>query len=819
MNDWVAEQQADEELVWAPQSGAQEALVNCPITLIGFGGARGGGKTDGVLGKMAIKQEQLGADFNAIFFRKELPQADDLIERAKQIYLPLKAHWQDQKKQFTFQAGGRLRFRPLANDADAEKYQGQNLCVAVGTPIRMADGTFKPIEQIQVGDMVATLLGPRRIKHVTTPYLAPCVESQVLAQDGTEVGRQKNPIWHPVLTAHGVFSTAGDFEQHKSLKRHIDEQSRLWALSACNVDRKFPAYKGLKHQAWFACLEDGKTYCKESLDDNPTLQQLPSLSVPVTLHAPTVRLKQKHERHDHDESSECHAQHKSVEQLSDLAPMQQKIRQGFQQLDALFQPDLDSLWQPDDGLSCEQTNLYTTLSSEADYQFSRDLCDERTRQVVETGQGAFPLQGDAVELHHTLTEGASDTIQTHSPAPIQWWVHPYSGKAFHLAEDVVFGKMVMTYIGEHLVTDLTVEEANHYISDCGLINKNSDCAIEEAGNYSDPSPIWKLFGALRGKGGGQIILTFNPGGVGHSWLKELFIKPAPKGMKVLEKILPNGAKFDYIYIPSRVTDNQILLARDPDYINRLHMVGSPELVRAWLEGDFEIHEGSYFPEFSSKHIISPFNIPKHWPRYMGYDWGYSSPFAAIWGAVSSGRDDRGAEVPYAKGSIIVYREMSGKGVDNVEQANRIASVSVGENPIAVADPSIFSHEGGPSINDQFNAVFAKYKHPSFRRADNDRISGWSQIRQRLVSNPPLLYIFATCSYLIETLPSMSIDKRNPEDLDTTGNDHAVDALRYMCKARLIDAKWEQPQQIFNKGVIQIQSYIEKIRARNARSKI
>ena len=473
-DDYLASERHDVHIVWQPQKGPQEALIACPITLVGYGGARGGGKTDGVLGKFAIKQEQLGPDFNAIFFRKELPQADDLIERAKQIYLPLKAHWQDQKKQFTFVSGGRLRFRPLANDADAEKYQGQNL---------------------------------------------------------------------------------------------------------------------------------------------------------------------------------------------------------------------------------------------------------------------------------------------------------------------------------------------------------SDCAIEEAGNYADASCIWKLFGALRGKGGGQIILTFNPGGIGHSWLKELFIKPAPKGMKVLAKMLPNGASFDYIYIPSRVHDNQILLARDPEYINRLHMVGSPELVRAWLEGDFEIHEGSYFPEFSSKHIIAPFNIPKHWPRYLGYDWGYRSPFAAVWGAVSSGRDDRGNEVPYPKGAIIIYREMWGKGVDNVEQANRIASVSVGENPIAVADPSIFSHEGGPSINDQFTQVFAKYKHPSFRGADNDRISGWSQIRQRLVAKPPLLYIFATCPYLLETLPSMSIDKRKPEDLDTSGNDHAVDALRYLCKARLIDSKWEQPAEVFNKGLIKLQSYIASVRSQQGRARI
>lgn len=464
----------DDRIVWSPQPGPQEVLVNCPITLVGYGGARGGGKTDGALGKIAVAQEQLGKSFNAIFFRKELPQADDLIERAKQIYLPLKAHWQEQKKQFTFENGARLRFRPLADDSDAEKYQGQNLTMA---------------------------------------------------------------------------------------------------------------------------------------------------------------------------------------------------------------------------------------------------------------------------------------------------------------------------------------------------------CVEEAGNYADPSPIWKLFGALRGKGGGQVILTFNPGGVGHTWLKELFVKPAPRGMKVLEKKLPNGSSFDYIYIPSRIQDNQILLAQDPEYINRLHMVGSPELVRAWLEGDFEIHEGSYFPEFSSRHIVAPFNVPVHWHRYLGYDWGYRSPFAAVWGAISSGKDDKGQEVPYPKGSIVIYRELWGKGVDNVEQANRIASLSVGENVIAVADPSIFNTQGGPSINDQFNNVFLKYKHPSFRAADNDRISGWSQIRQRLTAKPALLYIFATCPYLLETLPALAIDKRHPEDSDSTGDDHACDALRYLCKARLIDAKWEQPAEVFNKGKIRLQAFIEQMRRKAQQPRI
>jgi len=212
-------------------------------------------------------------------------------------------------------------------------------------------------------------------------------------------------------------------------------------------------------------------------------------------------------------------------------------------------------------------------------------------------------------------------------------------------------------------------------------------------------------------------------------------------------------------------------------------------------------------------------VPKHWHRYLGYDWGHRSPFAALWGAVSSGKDDVGAEVPYPKGSIIIYREMWGKGIDNVEQANRIASASVGEDLISVADPSIFKSDGGPSINDQLSTVFAKYKHPNFRRADNERVAGWSQIRRRLFAKPALLYVFATCPYLLETLPALAIDKRRPEDANSEGDDHACDALRYLCMARLIDAKWEQPVEVFNKGKIRFEAYIHQMRNMAKRARI
>ena len=345
----------------------------------------------------------------------------------------------------------------------------------------------------------------------------------------------------------------------------------------------------------------------------------------------------------------------------------------------------------------------------------------------------------------------------------------------------------------------------------------TDAAIEEAGNYPDPAPIDRLFGCLRSVGGVpiQLVTTFNPGGPGHHWLKQRYVKPAPLGNRILTRELPNGKQHQYVYIPSRVEHNRILLAQDPGYIDRLHLVGSPELVRAWLEGDFEIHEGTYFPEFGTRHIVEPFPIPKHWSKYVGFDWGYHSPYCAVWGAVSSGKDDSGAEVRFPKGSIVIYRELSAKGQDNTDIAKQIVRLSEGEDPLMVADPSIFNTQGGPSIADQF-----KNAGINFRPADNERITGWNEIRRRLKPNPAYLYITTACTYLLETLPSLPIDQRHPEDLDTQADDHAADALRYLCKARTLQTDYAAPKENSKMfGKVHVDAYIKQVRRERDRPRI
>jgi len=358
----------------------------------------------------------------------------------------------------------------------------------------------------------------------------------------------------------------------------------------------------------------------------------------------------------------------------------------------------------------------------------------------------------------------------------------------------------------------------------------SDAAVEEAGNYAEPAPIDMLFGCLRSKAGlpVQLILSANPGGVGHLWLKDRFIDPAPLGMKRLEWRLPNGKVVPYIYIPSLITDNQILLRKDPGYIDRLYLVGSEALVKAWLEGDWSIVEGAFFSEFSiPRHVCAPFSLPKRWRRIVGFDWGFNSPFCAVWGAVSDGKDDQGREVitpcgkHIPKGAVVIYREYTGTQTPNENIAKEILRLSAGEDiSLYVADPSIFNANGGETISDQFMKAGV-----NFRPADNDRESGWMQFRKRFRPNldpatQPLLYLFSTLSYGLKTVPTAPIDQKHPEDLDTEFDDHWLDAARYLLKeVQIVQTAYRAPIQHGNNGVIQINKLLEAHRTNKNRPRI
>jgi hypothetical protein len=330
--------------------------------------------------------------------------------------------------------------------------------------------------------------------------------------------------------------------------------------------------------------------------------------------------------------------------------------------------------------------------------------------------------------------------------------------------------------------------------------------VEEIGNYADLEPLLKLKGTLRSTAGVPTAFcsTSNPGGAGQAALKRRYIDPAPGGWEIIrEKDALTGTMSERIFIPARITDNQLLLKNDPTYLSRLAQTGSEALVRAWLDGEWSMIDGAYFPEFSvAKHVLPDVPLPKHWLRFRAADWGSYFPFCVLWCAVAAEPwvHPNGRQIP--RGAIVVYRELYGSEDDSNKGIKQeagdvgrlVASLEKGESVVyGVLDPSAFKSDGGPSVAERMAS--ATSGHVMFRRADNTRVGkngamgGWDTLRERLRGAPdasgnkvPLLYLFGSCKALIRTLPLAQHDQDNPEDLSLP-EDHAIDALRYGVMSR------------------------------------
>lgn len=335
----------------------------------------------------------------------------------------------------------------------------------------------------------------------------------------------------------------------------------------------------------------------------------------------------------------------------------------------------------------------------------------------------------------------------------------------------------------------------------------SDVCIEEAGQYPDSRPIDRLHAVLRSASDipTQLLLTGNPGGAGQGWIKARYIDPAPLGWKILDRAvaLPEWAgggveHHKAVFIPSRVSDNRFL---GRNYIAGLHLVGSSELVRAWLEGDWNAIEGAFFNGWdTTRHVVEPFDIPPHWTRGRSFDWGYAKPFSVGWWAIASEDTPLSNGLLLPRGGLARTHEWYGASAPDVGlrlEAEQIAAGikerdGKGEITLSVADTAIFAEAGqaygykGPTIGERMAAagVF-------FQPSDKRRNQGWDQMRGRMLGDDdgnPMLVVFAGCTDFIRTVPVLQHDLVKPEDVDTESEDHCADEARYFCMAR----PWAKP---------------------------
>ena len=291
-------------------------------------------------------------------------------------------------------------------------------------------------------------------------------------------------------------------------------------------------------------------------------------------------------------------------------------------------------------------------------------------------------------------------------------------------------------------------------------------AIDEATQLSEFR--FSIFKAcLRGSNSfpRRMYLTCNPGGIGHSWVKRLFVD-----RDFREGEDPN----DYNFIPARVYDNPILTRSDPSYV--LSLQSLPDRLRdAWLYGKWDVFEGQFFPEFDSAiHVCNRAEIPADLCRFIALDYGFDRLAALLVGV------DKEC-------NVWVIREYCESGLTLSQAAIRAAALAEGERAeYAVCSPDLWNRRQDSGLSG-FEIMQKARGMPPMRPADDRRVAGWRVLREYLFAGNghPFIRISSECKELIECLPALLCDSKRNEDASDSPHKitHAPEALRYAVMSR------------------------------------
>ncbi|MEZ5688738.1 MAG: phage terminase large subunit [Caenibius sp.] len=332
--------------------------------------------------------------------------------------------------------------------------------------------------------------------------------------------------------------------------------------------------------------------------------------------------------------------------------------------------------------------------------------------------------------------------------------------------------------------------------------------VDEAGQYPDSALLDILRSNLRGPKDVPIrmIMAANPGGVGHYWLAKRYVfKSAPWTMFTEEK---SGRP--WVYAPSTFSGNQFIDREQYEGQLRSSCPDDKELLKAWIDGDWAIARGAYFANVldEARNAIDPWpcipethtgpaygKLPPGWQTYLTHDFGSSAPSVTYIVAKSPGGQGPDGKF-YPRDSLVLVDELATCKPDRPSEgigwtvpilAEEILAMCKRWNVQArgVADDAIFARtgSGSGSIADEFMR-----ERVYFRPAKKaDRLTGWNIMRRLLADagkpDVPGLYISRVCEYFWSTVPYLARDQKRVEDVDSSGPDHAADAVRYGCLRR------------------------------------
>jgi phage terminase large subunit len=436
------------------------------------------------------------------------------------------------------------------------------------------------------------------------------------------------------------------------------------------------------------------------------------------------------------------------------------------------------------GLSAEQAALfasagYVPLVPMLPYHAAARQCSQRgsgIREIMLDG-----TRGSA-KSHAVIAQVGLDDCQTHPG--LKWLFLRKTERAASESFADLIGRVLRGVAHKQNSEKITFPNGSRVLiggyNDEGDISKyigiEYDGIVVEEATQLTGDKLEMLMGSVRTSRDDwvpRVYLTTNPGDIGHAYIKARYIDPARQNKQTFTRRFFSSYK-----------DNPFINPEYKAYLDSL----KGDLKKRWADGDWDVFAGqaiAFKPEMEGKpwHVIKPCEIPPYWVRKTGFDWGFANPMCNLWGARNPDN-----------GRWIVYREVYGEGLTDPRQVETIRQYEDPEERIAMryADPSIWAKKT-QDINPTSTADVFMAHGLYMTKAVNDRIPGKRKVDALLEPLPdglPGLMVFETCTNLIRTLPSLVYSKTQPEDIDTTGEDHAYDALRYL----LTDDIAQKPRQ-------------------------
>jgi len=311
-----------------------------------------------------------------------------------------------------------------------------------------------------------------------------------------------------------------------------------------------------------------------------------------------------------------------------------------------------------------------------------------------------------------------------------------------------------------------------------------------------------------------MALATNPGGIGHEWIKALFIGEKDESGKYVRtlagvhKKIPElkGVEVDlsnYAFIPAKIFDNPAY-ATDKRYLQKLETANAIWKEK-YLFGSWETFEGAYFDKFDpaicvmDKYLVRRLVHGQPWhPKWLGIDWGFRHWATAYWFSNVTITDEEGK--PHDK--TIVYDELVVQGTGSRELAQLIAKKCrwTDENgreqvtniqAVYLSPDAFASRDAENTVAEKLDEALSPFKLPRSTPADDDRVGGARLIDEMFSRRPePDLLVSEECEELIDAIPNLQVDEKNPEDVAKTKlrSDDIYDGFRYGLKSMLASGK-------------------------------